>query len=521
MINIAWVLHLAAWSIVFPVLCLTTIQSYRKNDPQEGFSVSAFLVFVLALALQLSVQSIPADVRLDVALAGLQGEAGHRLSAINRLAWEAASFFSRLLRVFSVWDGEIALHALAGSLSVLAVYRFTLREYENRATAFGAALLVACFPPVIRFSASDSPASLTLLFTALALDFVSLAAKSGEARMLFIAAGWLAALVEVRSEGIGFALGSLIFLAPRWKSLARIRTKALVAAGLIAVLLAGHRFAITAWTARTTDLMPPLNPLVVTRAFMRLPDNNFTGSLWLALCLAGLTFHAAVDPKVLACRLSGLYVGTYMLVCLSNLSSGQTGNIHYWFPALVLVAVPFASGLVSLIARMPKPLSKWPRGTLLVVVLAAPGRTWETVRTRWATQEELHFVLKELPKIPDGCRILTRKPVFMPGALEVGPSFSLLSRRAHNWKFLDPSDPAEGDFISAAPCVVYYRGGRCATRGRPAFGDEPIPDDCAKLESRWQMVPLAESRVGGAPLVAESYRTNPYPVGFFRVSATK
>jgi hypothetical protein len=410
------------------------------------------------------------------------------------------------------------MHALACSLAVLAVYRFTLRECENRAIAFAAALLVACSPPAVRFSVSEGSASFAVLFTALSLDFLSLAAKSGEIRTLFVAAGWLTALVEVRPEGFGFALGALIFLVPRWKSLSRMRPAALATAGLLSVLLLIPRFAINAWVAKTSDLMPTLNPIIVAQGFMDIPYNDVTGHPWMALCLIGLAIHAMLSPRVLACRLLGLYVGTYILVQGFNLNCGNTTNIRYWLPALVLVSVPMASGLASLVAWMPKPISNWPRAVLLLLVLAAPWRTWRTMWTQLAAQEELRFVLRALQRIPDGCRILTRKPTLQPGALEIGPDCSVLAGRVHDWQYLDPADSPKGDFSQgpATACTVYYRGGRCAFQGR--WDERDMPDDCADLEHRWQMLPIAESSAGGASLVAESYRTNPYPVGFFRIS---
>lgn len=503
------------WAILLPVLCLASLWEMRRAGPEERLSVWAFLAFGLGLALRLAVTPMPSDVRLDVALDGAS-VMPHRVSAIARAVEKGIVLLSDS-QLLSPWNGLVLLNVLAGSLTVLVVYRIALRLHRDRAAAWAAALLVACFPAAIRFSASESHCTLAALFLALALDFLSLSIERSAGFPLLMAAGWMGALLDIRPEGPGYALGAAVFMASGWRSLVRIRGSALAAAGILVALPALPRVMINVEFLRGSDWVLRGEPGRVLMNFAAFPFNDFTGSLWAALCLTGLVLHAKREPRAAACRLAGLLACTYPLIVNGTLHLDHAASVRYYLPALTLAAIPAAWGAVAWASRLPKGKPARTMIAVLVLAAAAPMGTWRLMGTRWAAQEELLFLLKTLPSIPHGCVILTQAPILNAGAIEPGPSVSALAGRRHDWRLLGRVT-TDADAAPAA-CIVYYRGGSCALHGRDVGGSSAtaMPDDCGAYERLLRLSPIARSMAGGESMVSETYRTNPYPVGFFRI----
>lgn len=506
--------QMTLWAAALAWLAWSTA---RRGDADAEPPAEALAVLAAGLVLRLSVEPLPADVRVDAALLSLE-TMPHRLSAVNTLTWELLRAASGLLPV-SLWTAKTALHATAGALTAFVVHRYALREHGDRPSAAAAAALVAFCPAAVRFSASESPCVLAALFLAMALDRLSLAARHRDAGSLLMGAVWLAALVEARPEGAGYALGALLVLAPRWRALAGLPKASLAAAAALVAALSLPMAVIRFRSALGSDLLPPVEAWRVLAAMPRLPFSDFVGPAWGLLFLGTAAMLARSDRRALAAWLAALAAGTYAVARGFQPDGGQTTNIRYYLPALVLAAVPMGRCLAALVRRLPSPLRSRPVLAAVALAAATPAQTWVLMRTRWAAQEELGFLLRELPKVPDGCRIFVRGPRRgNPGALEPGPGLSVLVGREHDWTILEPADPDEP--LDRGACAYYYRGGGCALAGR-SFGNGEFvgeADDCGELERRWSLSPEASGEAGGAPLVSESYRRDPFPVALFRAS---
>jgi hypothetical protein len=502
------------WAVLLPMLAALSARAVRREPPGGPGRAWALLALGAALALRLLVTPMPSDVVPDVGLGALSVNPTHRLSAIVLLVWEVLAHLAKL--GFTAWDGCIAVNILAGSLCVLVVQRLVWRLWEDRTAAFAAALIVACTPAAVRFSASESPSVPAMLFTALALDALAGALRDDGLWPLAAAAGWLAALCEVRPEGIALALAVLVFFGPRSLSLlhGRGRTAALIVTSALVLIL--PRLLLDCSAALSSDIMPPLDAGRMLAGVFSLPFYGVFGPLWGTLCAAAIAYDFWREPKAAAWRLAALFAATGALVSGFNPGNVRHAtNLRYYLPALVLLSPTLARGLSALAERL---CGTAPRSRMIfaaAVVLAAPLQSWSLLWTHWAPQEEFAFVRRQLAGIADGCVIYVREPERV-GALEPSTRLSAAVGRVHDWRRSRPDEP-----MSPAPgCALYYRGGRCAL-SRWSVDAGSVADDCGRLERGWQFVPVAEVQVSGLPLVSESYRSDPYTVGFYRFSRKK
>jgi hypothetical protein len=136
----------------------------------------------------------------------------------------------------------------------------------------------------------------------------------------------------------------------------------------------------------------------------------------------------------------------------------------------------------------------------LVLVLGTEGMLTGAPET--TVRLEYAFFRQHLGAVPRGCWIV-RPRWSRDLGLEPPLHLSTLRRLEHEWLDAPPASHAVG-------CLVYWRAGSCSAT---APGAEP--PDCGTIESRYQLIPIAEAHLPARPAFVERYREETVRVGFY------
>jgi hypothetical protein len=186
---------------------------------------------------------------------------------------------------------------------------------------------------------------------------------------------------------------------------------------------------------------------------------------------------------------------------------GAVNAARHQLRSLPFFAILAAQGAVALGGHLGLP----GRGGRLVpvVVLAASAWSCRTLATTNTVHAELAFLRAGLPRVPDGCTVVTWVPPDDRGLTIPGGLLSADAGRRHDWVYL-----RTGDEAPTGSCVIWYRAADCATRP-PAGAPEDV---CARFEARHALRPLAVAELPAVPWSFERYTEDPVRVGFYEVT---
>lgn len=495
------------------VLVLTTLARRwprRSGDGRRAFVESLVLVTVAFAVRHGLVEAGPGAFHARLPMGDEESLYGPGFGAWIRAFW----------RIAGTTESAVYLAAtVAGSLSVLATYVLGWLGTGRRVCGLAAGLILALWPLHATLSRTDDAATLLGLLLTSALALVVAAERLGAAALLL--GCWLAALLAaaVRPEAAAalVPLAALVALSP---PLRRLQARGVVlastgAAGLLAALAVAHGMgeAAEAFEADARPalldvvkllglgggsvLAPPRTSVVVTSLVLLGLAESVAATrgrvlLWIAVgLLPALPTARLAGPDLLTARYQIGLVGVgAVLAGLGALAVGRlvTGR----WPWLRL---PLASGAVAVAAAL---LARAP----------TPALTFRA--------EHAYFAAT-LAAVPESCRIVR---VRVPADQGLSPPWHLSPLRGlgHRWVPVAEALAASPQEV-AAGCWVYWRPSAChaVVLYDPPRRVEGPPPECALLESRFRLEPLAERWLPSRPGFLEAHLVDPVPVGFYRL----
>lgn len=413
--------------------------------------------------------------------------------------------------VLSVDDLNFAMGRLFGALAPAALYLHARLCLRDGLAALLAALLVAFLPLHVRFSASDTYFTQSLVVGAFGFSLLYVYLTDESAVWRRAAFAGLCVVVSatfwLRPDNIVFYpvfLGTIFVIAgPGVPALRRAW------ATLAVTLAAAHDLVGNLLVSYARDVSEGLSWDTVSRAFhlffdvkMNLLINpEVTPILVMALTLAGLAALLAAGARKVALYLVlwlGFFFGAHAYVIPAEMTMQARYYMHLVSPLVLLAAcsVRFLSG--------------WPRWAQLMLVgalVTAPANHAPFIQdVRFNHQREFDFLEALRPSLPAGCVVIDYGG---PYDCTNGSVFQRIGQQRpgrNRWeveRFLGASardgSPARRGGVAhvlaalrsrSSPCVFYYEGLRCqAVEGTP-----PLAPACEQMRRALSLTPLHSVR---------------------------
>jgi hypothetical protein len=403
--------------------------------------------------------------------------------------------------------------ALLGGLVAPALVVLARTAGLDRTTSMLAGVLLALTPVHVRFSHTDAqgiPETLALC--------VGLTAWIRHAR----SPSWGAALVGASAVGLAAVSRPeallLVPLVPLAVGAAGLRwpwrdRRTWVAVAWMVLVVGVHVAGILVWNGpaslKRAGISGLPSPLVNgPRHYVGL-DATFTSPVVIAATVAGLLLGPGTWRQRLAWGALAATTGAFVLDPMWS----AAGRDLPTFTRHQLRSLPFFAILAAMGATgVGRRLGAWSRAGALavpagVVVGALVQLPW--VWAHYTMHDELAFVMRQIPRIPPGCTVVTWYPPLDQG-LTVSWELSDIARRHHRWVFLD-----RGEQPPETGCVRWYRPGNCAATTGGAPPDATAP--CRTFEATHALRPIAEAHLPVRSWQYEVYTEDPVRVGIYEV----
>ena len=553
-------MHCALFQIVLISLLISAlvgggIITAARSQFWRFWRTSDWLGLALCLSFAFLIRIYARTFPSDLQLASSQG------SSIHAHQWAAG--FSAILRLLFMFlpsnvETVAKMNVLIGTLTVAVVFAFVVAYFQDRLAAFSAAAVLACQPISARYAASDSPYVLLTFCFFLSCLFIVLWVRHGGYSLLLQGMGWMAVAANVRNEAVLFVVAvCFVFLG----ALGRKRNEKKTAQFLWAVLLSGIFFIYPA-TMILLELSGHgdfISPFGFGEAFFLSQHSPTTiacmallGLLWalkaypwrtscflMALVIVSLPTGFLVLPPEQSIHFHGLCAtkGWYGMLRLflheiSSYLAISEVRLRHVLPHLAAWSVFAGCGfraaadilshrfrrmmpvLGNGAARALTPLA----GSLILTTALLSCVSHRGFLTKiWTYALEYNFIVVHLGDIPDDC-IMVR-----PGLDDQHRGLCIISQlsnevgRNHRW--VTACELAD---LPMEQCVVFYRAASCRAwedGKRDWTGTErPV---CQNVQERFELEPLATTRLPSLPYAWERYATDPVPVGFYRLKARR
>jgi hypothetical protein len=402
----------------------------------------------------------------------------------------ARALFRAADRAFGGQERAIyATDAVLASLTVVATAMLDFALFRRWGRALFAGLVLCLLPQHLRYSGAEDAVIAAALFTAWAMVLVlAYVERPDTLTMLAAVAATTLAMQSRQETRVVPVLAVLLVLLARprgdWKAL--LAPRALAGGALLTGLFVAQAI-----------LVPPLSIEGAIYRFDQLGRQVFFDAavtpwpLWL-LWGAGVAWGAwrARGPTLWAVVAGAALAGVPMAFCGNALCAMRTQIPST--PLYAIVTAGAAAAVLELRGRLPR-LAPVLAAALVAVPIATAASRTAFVSSTTLPVAEWEFQASAVPGLPDGPGAV----LFVPRDRIRFPE-DLVWREGRLLNLLDVRDLAAGELPPGARPVLVYLGLYC----RVWTGDEtvtgPERDECAAVERRFALRPVAVRRLAGA-----------------------
>ncbi|MBI5480572.1 MAG: glycosyltransferase family 39 protein [Deltaproteobacteria bacterium] len=428
------------------------------------------------------------------------------------------AFFYLLTSVFGRHPEVVfTTNALLGTASVLLLVPLGRRLTGHASAGWIAAVGYACWPAVLRISATESFFNLGICVALLAWLAWLRAWETGETLRFALAAALIAVVVQARPEFAAWPVVLLLSLpaCPGWSAALR-RTGPWVGLVVVALLAAAwveFRLQVqSAWGLPEFMHIGPASTLhgFTTRHNLLLRPEWTPAAVW-ALAALGVAGMAVGRWRTLPALVGGVLVMGWMVMAVDV---SDTTRLRLQSPVHPLILLAVGTGVAAAAARLEGSARTAALVLLGGALLVTSALRFPLVREPLDPQREFAFLSRTVRTLPEGCAVITAERSMAHNVVITEfPVWWLRGPVEYSDRYLRWPESLDG-----YPCRFFYRGLSCYLfAGHEAAPADGIRPECRAIGRRHRLVPHAETTFPSRPYGDHAVPARTITLGFYRL----
>jgi hypothetical protein len=413
-------------------------------------------------------------------------------------------------------------NAFLGAMGALLLVPLGHRLTGQRAAGWVAGLGYACWPAVLRISASEAMFPFGICCALLAWLAWLKAWETGEPLRFLLAAALATVTVQTRPELAPWPI-VLVLSLPLSRGWTRTLRRPGPWVGLAAFVLLSWAWALFRLEVHRAAGVPDFMNLAPGATLAAFASRNnlllrpeWTPAVVWALVPLGLVSLAVGRRRAVPALLLGPLVIGWMVM---TVHVAEVTNVRLQSPVHPLVLLTLGAGVAGVAER----LEGRARAAAFVLLAGALAVTsalrFPKVRESFDPQREYAFLARTVPALPEGCAVITA-----PRSM----ARNLIITEFPVWWLRGPVEQADRylrapQILEGHSCRLFYRGLTCYQFAHDEAvppGPDALRPECREVERRFRLAPIAHTSFPSRPYQGIRVPAPTITLGFYRLEPT-